>query len=65
MRATVSVSFEFMERAPVTWRGELIGIRPETIFYRAIKLARRELKPINWSSVVCVILERVDVTEAV
>jgi hypothetical protein len=65
MHCKVSVTFEFEERQPMTWRGEVKAINPETIMGRATREARKNLKPKNWSSAVCVILERLDQEEEV
>ncbi len=60
MRCEVSVTFEFMERAPQTWRGEVKGGEAEVVCRRAVERARGALKPYNWSSMVCCILERLE-----
>ncbi len=58
MKAKCSVTFEFDVRSPETWRGEVEGTAASTICRRAVERANEELKPRNWSSMVCVILER-------
>lgn len=63
MIAKCSVTFEFTMRAPVTWRGDAEGTDPSTVVRRAVKEAQRQLQPRNWSSLVCVILERDDMKD--
>jgi hypothetical protein len=58
MRAKCAVTFEFVLNPPLTWRGEIIATAASTIVSRAVKQAKKELKPNNWSSLVVVILER-------
>ncbi len=58
MKMKCAVTFEFPLRQPLTWRGEIEGNQPETVVRRAVAQARTELSPRNWSSLVCVILER-------
>lgn len=61
MKAKCSVTFEFPTRPGLTWKGEMIGTTPAAVVRRATEQASKELKPRNWSSLVCVILERDDV----
>jgi len=58
MKAKCSVTFEFLINPSLTWRGELSATAASTIVSRAVRLAKKELKPNNWSSLVVVILER-------
>lgn len=62
MRVRYAVTFEFLNQAPVTHRGTATGTTAATCMARAVKTAQRTLRPVNWSSLVCVLLERV--TEA-
>lgn len=54
----VAVTFEFDTRPPVTWRGTVQGRAAQTIVHRAVMVARKELRPMAWSSLVCCVLER-------
>lgn len=63
MRVRYSVSFEFPERPPVTHRGTVEAGQAHVCCSRAVKEAKKALHPINWSSVVCVLLERLDAEE--
>ncbi len=58
MKVNYSVSFEFDQRAPVTHRGTVEGWTAGTCTRRAVEEAQKALTPINWSSMVCVLLER-------
>jgi hypothetical protein len=60
MKCKMSVTFEFPTRAPLTWRGEVEATSANTIASRAVRAAQRELKPRQYSSWVCVMLERLD-----
>jgi hypothetical protein len=60
MRVRYAVTFEFETRPPLTHRGEVEGGFAHTCVMRATREAQRRLKPINWSSMVCVLLERLD-----
>ncbi len=59
MTVKYSVTFEFEERAPVTHRGTVGGGTASVCLSRATRRAQQALKPVNWSSVVAVLLERV------
>ena len=59
MKCKYAVTFEFPERMPLTRRGELSASNAGTIARRAINEAKKEFKPINWSSLV-VLLDRGD-----
>ena len=61
MKAQCAVTFEFSVREPQTWKGEVIGSSAATVCRRAIDKASKELKPRNWASMNCVILDRDDV----
>lgn len=56
------VTFEFATRAPVTLEGTVKASGAHTCASRAMKVAQKALKPIGWSSCVCVLLERLDVS---
>lgn len=60
MKARCSVTFEFDKRPPLTWRGETAAGSAHTLVAKAVKAAKRELRPINWQSLVAVVLERLD-----
>ena len=61
MKIKYSVTFEFPLRAPVTHRGTVEASTVGTCARRAIQIAKTELRPVNWSSMVFVALERLDV----
>jgi hypothetical protein len=58
VRVLYSVTFEFAERPPTTHRGMVVASSGATCVARATREAQKALKPVNWSSVVCVLLER-------
>jgi arginase family enzyme len=58
MQATVSVTFEYDRRPPVTWRGTVEAGGVQTLAARAVRDAKRALRPVNWQSIVIVILDR-------
>ena len=53
-----AVTFEFETRPPLTHRGTVSAGAEHTGASRAIKEARRVLRPINWTSMVCLLLDR-------
>jgi hypothetical protein len=55
-----SVTFEFPERASITHRGTVVGSTMPTCFARATREAAKAHPGLRWSSIVCVLLERVD-----
>lgn len=60
MRCRAEVTFEYATRAPQTHKiATLEATGPQTIANRAIREAKRQLRPIYWTSMVCVI-ERLD-----
>ncbi len=61
MKVKYSVSFEFLRQPTVTHRGVVSGGRVHTCVQRATKEAQAALRPVGWSSMVCVLLERLDV----
>ena len=60
MRVQYAVTFEFATRPPLTHRGTVAGSSTATCVARAVRTAQKALKPVNWSSTVCVLLERLD-----
>lgn len=58
MKVAYSVTFEFDTRAPLTHRGTVLGSSGATCVARATREAQKALKPSGWSSMVCVLLER-------
>jgi len=58
MTCRYAVTFEFTLRAPVTHRGTVQASAEATCASRAVRTAKRVLHPVNWSSVVCCLLER-------
>ncbi len=64
MKCRASVTFEYATRAPQTHKIEsLEATGPQTIANRAIREAKKELRPVWWTSLV-VLLERLDLGEA-
>jgi len=64
MKCRYSVTFEFIARPPVTHRGIVEGWTASTCTRRAVEDAQKALTPVAWSSMVCVLLERLDTTAA-
>ena len=60
LRVRYAVTFEFLERPPLTLRGTVSGWSADTCVKLATREARKALKPVGWSSMVCVLLERLD-----
>lgn len=58
MKVKYAVTYEFDNNQPVTHRGEVEAGSEATCSARAIKAAKKALKPHSWTSMVCVILER-------
>ena len=58
LRLKYSVSFEFDLRPPLTHTGIIEGWAASTCARRAIEEAQEVLRPVNWTSMVCVFLER-------
>jgi hypothetical protein len=64
MRCRASVTFEYATRAPETHRIDALeATGPQTIANRAIREAKRQIRPVYWTSLV-VMLERLDAAEA-
>ena len=63
MRCRAEVTFEYATRAPQTHHVDVMEAGgPQTIAARAIREAKRQLRPIYWTSIVCLI-ERLDAVE--
>ena len=60
MTVNYCVTFEFETRAPMTHRGRVVASSGATCMARATREAQKALRPVNWSSVVCVLLDRAD-----
>jgi hypothetical protein len=60
MTVRYSVTFEFPLRPPVTHRGTVTAREVHVCVGRATKAANVALQPREWSSMVCVLLERLD-----
>ena len=60
MTVRCAVTFEFVNEAPRTWRGTVAGAALATCVARAVRSAKTELRPVRWTSAVCVALERLD-----
>ena len=58
MTVKYAVTFEFDTRAPITHRGTIAASGVATCVARAVRIAKKALRPVNWSSLNCVILER-------
>jgi hypothetical protein len=58
MRVNYAVTFEFDLRPPLTHRGTVEGWAASTCTRRAVDEAQKALQPVNWSSMVVVLLER-------
>jgi hypothetical protein len=63
MTCKVAVTYEFELRPPVTWRGTVVGWSSEAVVRKATLIARKTLKPVGWTSMVCCILERDSLVE--
>lgn len=59
MRVHYSVTFEFDTRPPLTHRGTVAASSGATCVARATREAQKAVAPIGWTSLVCVLLERV------
>lgn len=58
MKVRYAVTFEFDTRPPVTQEGTVEAGQPHACMARATKAAQKALRPREWSSCVCVLLER-------
>ena len=59
MTVRYSVNFEFLHQVAVTHRGVVSGTTAGTCMRRAVEAAQAALGKQTWSSMVCVLLERV------
>jgi len=60
VKVKYSVTFEFDSRSPMTHRGTVVASQVATCVARATREAKKALRPSGWSSLVCVLLERLD-----
>ena len=60
MTVRYAVTWEYATRAPETHRGTITAGQPHTCMAGAVKAAKKALRPREWTSVVCVLLERLD-----
>ena len=58
MTIQYAVTYEFETRPPQTHRGEMTAWSEPTCIFRAVKEAKKALRPIGWTSMNCVVLER-------
>ncbi len=65
MHVAYAVTFEFETRPPLTHRGTVAGTSTATCVARAVRTAQRALHPVAWSTMNCVLLERLEAHEAV
>lgn len=64
MTVEVAVTFEFETRPALTYRGTVSGAKVTTCVSRAVQVARTNLRPQGWRSVVVVVSGRVDAPNA-
>ncbi len=64
MRVRYAVTFEFDTQSPITHRGTVAAATMPTCFARAARDAARAHPGLKWSSMTCVLLERLDATTA-
>jgi hypothetical protein len=64
MRIRYAVTFEFDTRPPLTHTGVVAASQVATCASRAIRTAQKALRPVHWSSVVFVALERLGESES-
>ena len=58
MKVRYSITYEFETRQPLTHRGAVGAGQEHVCASRAIKAAKVALRPIGWTSLVCVLLDR-------
>ena len=63
MKVKYSCTFEFDLQPPVTHRGVVVASMMPTCFARATREAAKAHPGLRWSSMVCVLLERVDTVD--
>jgi hypothetical protein len=64
MQVRYAVTFEFDSQPPITHRGTVAASTMPTCFARAARDAVRAHPGLKWSSMVCVLLERLDAATA-
>jgi hypothetical protein len=64
MTVHYAVTFEFDLRAPITHKGTVSASSAATCVARAVREAQKAAKPVAWTSVVCVLLDRADTRAA-
>lgn len=64
MTVAYAVTFEFEHQAPITTRGTVAASTMPTCFARAARQAVASHPGLHWSSMVCVLLERLPETTA-
>lgn len=64
MKVRYAVTFEFETRPPITHRGTVVAASGATCVARAVRSAQTALRPKNWTSLVCVLLERYEAPSA-
>lgn len=55
MKVAYSVTFEFETRQPITHRGEITTSSAGSATGKAVRAAKKALKPNSWTSLVCVL----------
>lgn len=60
MTVRYAVTFEFETQPPLTHRGTVVASTMPTCFARAAREAVKAYPGRNWTSMVCVLLERLD-----
>jgi hypothetical protein len=65
MKVRYAVTFEFDLNPPITHRGTVSAGKAHTVVARAVKEATTAHPGLRWSSMVCVLLERLDQEESV
>lgn len=60
MTVEYAVTFEFEQQPPITHRGTVTATEAGTCSARAVKEAMKVHKGLRWSSLVVVLLERLD-----
>jgi hypothetical protein len=58
MTISYAVTFEFDTLPPKTHKGTVVGSSGATCVARAVREAQKALRPVGWSSMNCVVLER-------
>ncbi len=64
MKVRYAVTFEFEKQAPISHRGTVVASGMPTCFARATRDAQRAHPGLRSSSMVCVLLERLDEPKA-